>query len=106
MAPCASCQPGGSTTKETDARRITRSRGGNVEPGISITPNVGERCVRGYSAGRPDDYEANGERSLIGRFRKQWIPACATSSPRSKSCYDERWWLADVQRAATRPIST
>jgi hypothetical protein len=52
------------TTKETVARRILRSREGDVEHGIPITPNIGRISVEDAAQDVINDYHANGRRSI------------------------------------------
>ena len=82
-APCASCRPGGSidengrpirestrTTKETVARRILRSREGDVEHGIPINPKMGRVTLEEAADDILNDYRANHRRSLDGVDRR------------------------------------
>jgi hypothetical protein len=58
------------TTKETVARRILRSREGDVEHGIPINPKMGRVTFEEAADDILNDYRANHRRSLDGVLRR------------------------------------
>ena len=58
------------TTKETVARRILRSREGDVEHGIPINPKMGRVTFEEAADDILNDYRANRRRSLDGVERR------------------------------------
>jgi hypothetical protein len=58
------------TTKETVARRILRSREGDVEHGIPINPKMGRVTFEEAADDILNDYRANNRRSLDGVERR------------------------------------
>jgi integrase len=58
------------TTKETVARRMLRSREGDVEKGIPIVPQMGKVTFDDAAKDLVNDYEVNRKRSLAGLKRR------------------------------------
>src|SRR5204862_2012241 len=79
------------TTKETVARRILRSREGDVEHGIPITPNIGRITFEDAAQDVINDYSANGKRSIaevtrrINKHLLPFFPAKMSSGKRGTS---------------------
>lgn len=58
------------TTKETKARKMLRSREGDVEHGISVNPKMGRVSFEEAADDILNDYRANDRRSLSGLERR------------------------------------
>ena len=58
------------TTKETKARRMLRSREGDVEHGLPVNPKMGRISFEDAADDILNDYRANGRRSLSGLERR------------------------------------
>src|SRR5919108_176928 len=85
------------TSKETVARRMLRTREGDVEYGIPITPKMGRIMFEEAAADLENDYRINGRRSLsdvLRHIRKHLRPVFSTKRLADISSADVRAYVA------------
>jgi hypothetical protein len=92
------------TTKDATARRFLRSREGDVEKGLPITPKVGRVTFEDAAKDIINDYTANRRRSLDGlerRIEKHLAPCFRGRRLASISTADIRAYIAKRKADAT-----